>query len=107
MDEEPCEGKLSCTVLKTSRKGDLAAEFNILLPRRLQCKARPEGNGTTCLIKTSLNELTYLSLTTEGINAMYAATTAVMIAESIKVTPAPNSYQINPASELANMVQIL
>jgi hypothetical protein len=28
MDEEPCDGKLSCTVLKTSRKGDLTAEFN-------------------------------------------------------------------------------
>ena len=28
MYEKPCEGKLSCTVLKTSRKGDLAAEFN-------------------------------------------------------------------------------
>jgi len=28
MDEEPCEGKLSCTVLKTSRRGDSTAEFN-------------------------------------------------------------------------------
>ncbi len=26
--EEPCEGKLSCTVLKTSETGDSLAEFN-------------------------------------------------------------------------------
>ena len=26
--EEPCEGNLSCTVLKTSRVGDCPAEFN-------------------------------------------------------------------------------
>jgi transposase len=26
--EEPCEGKLSCTVLKTSETGDCLAEFN-------------------------------------------------------------------------------
>ena len=26
--EEPCEGKLSCTVLKTSEAGDSLAEFN-------------------------------------------------------------------------------
>ena len=30
--EEPCEGKLSCTVLKTSETGDSFAEFNSIPP---------------------------------------------------------------------------
>lgn len=28
--EEPCEGKLSCTVLKTNGVGDSLVEFNVL-----------------------------------------------------------------------------
>ena len=31
--EEPCEVKVSRTVLKTSRRGDLTAEFNVRLLR--------------------------------------------------------------------------
>jgi len=36
--EEPCEGKLSCTVLKTSGTGDSLAEFN-------------GGRGTHCSLR--------------------------------------------------------
>ncbi len=43
MDEEPCEGKLSRTVLKTSRKGDFTAEFNPA--QQIQRIARPDEIG--------------------------------------------------------------
>ena len=42
-DEEPCEGKLSRTVLKTSRRGDSTAEFNPA--KQIQRIAGPEGGA--------------------------------------------------------------
>jgi hypothetical protein len=40
-------------------------------------------------------------------NIKYNTTKKVATAEIIKVVLAPNLYQINPANELANMVQTL
>jgi len=44
--EEPCAAKVACTVLKTSGRGDLLAEFNRALRFGVQWRKRSRGTAS-------------------------------------------------------------